>query len=317
MGGAYVAKPADPAAIDVPPGWNPDWPRPGETVITWPGITPDPFFPAPLPPGYTPSYSLIMTATAEIAFDVAASVTGSLRDYDTYVTNEPDNSRIVWTAGIDGVAVQLKFTGGEFASSINSTVSYGTYWGATPSIEFDLAAENDGNTLELVGVSVIDGITVVQTKEIAITATASFTAPIEYTITDDFWWMQLRVTFGVFDYDGDENVQCIWSESWNVPAIREVNGVAEDYPYTIPALDGYITVTIDDDGVTASINYASIPDDKYLFVRADQSTLRTTASNLLTFIIGEDTYTKTLIDNTPVEQWLRVWNDGTVQVINP
>lgn len=164
MGGAYVAKPAATTSVDVPPGWNPDWPRPGDT-----DRDPNPFFPAPLPPGYTPSYSLAMTATDSISFDAAASVTGSLRDYTTYTTNEPEDSEIIWTASVNGAVVQLKFTGGVLANSISSTVAYAaTYWGAAPSIEFDLTVGNEGDTLTLTGASVIDGITVTQTEEITI-----------------------------------------------------------------------------------------------------------------------------------------------------
>ena len=169
MGGAYAAKPADTVAVDLPPGWNPDWPRPGDT-----DRDPNPFFPAPLPPGYTPNYSLVMTATDSIVFDAAASVTGSLRDYATYTTNEPEDSAVIWTASVNGAAVQLKFTGESLADNISSTVAYAaTYWGAAPSIEFDLTEDNDGDTLVLTGVSVVDGITVTQTESISITATHS------------------------------------------------------------------------------------------------------------------------------------------------
>ncbi len=167
MSGAYVEKPAadvppvQPEWPDPPPGWNPNWPPPGT-----PGLDPDPFFPAPFPPGYTPDYSMVVTATAEIAPDGTASVTGSLRDHSTYATNEPD--AIIWTAAIGGEAVQLRFSEGEFASSISSSTAFATYWGAAPSIEFDLTGDNAEDTVVLMGTSVIGGVTVTQTAEIAI-----------------------------------------------------------------------------------------------------------------------------------------------------
>jgi len=70
MAGAYVAKPDVVSMPDVPPGWNPNWPFPGATDPDYPGIDPDPFFPAPYPPGYTPTLTLVMTATDTIAYEI-------------------------------------------------------------------------------------------------------------------------------------------------------------------------------------------------------------------------------------------------------
>ncbi len=179
MSGAYVAKPAadvppvPPEWPDPPPGWDENWPPPGT-----PGLDPDPFFPAPFPPGYTPDYSMIVTATAEIAPSGTASVTGSLRDHDTYATNEPDD--ITWTATIDGEAVQLRFSEGEFTSSISSSTSFSTYWGAAPSIEFDLTSGNIGDTVILTGASAIGGVAVTETTEVTIIAISmSFSLSME------------------------------------------------------------------------------------------------------------------------------------------
>ncbi len=142
MAGAYVAKPAVVSVPDVPPGWDDDWPIPGET-----GYDPDPFFPAPFPPGYATSYSIVTTATASIAPTDTASATSSVRDQSTYATNEP--SVITWTATIDGSAIDLKFDGGSFASSISESAVFGTYWGTTPDIIFDLDDTNNEDTVVL------------------------------------------------------------------------------------------------------------------------------------------------------------------------
>lgn len=160
MSGAYVAKPAVVAPISPtpPPGWDPDWPFDGgESGLPGSG---------PHPPGYVPIYSLAMTATGKIGYSGAASVVGSLRDHGTYATREP--SAITWAAVIDGESVDLRFTDESFASSISSGVSFGSYWGAAPSIEFDLTEDNEGDTITLTGTSTVDGVVVTQAVEITV-----------------------------------------------------------------------------------------------------------------------------------------------------
>ncbi len=166
MAGAYVAKPAVSTAlvegVDTPDGWSVDWPFCGVS-----GYDPDPFFPAPYPPGYTPDFSLVMTATESIAFSGTAAVTGSMRDHSTFATNEP--SAINWTATIDGEAVSLRFSGDEdYEVSLSSSVAFSTYWGAAPSIEFELTEENAGDTVTLTGKSTIGSEVVTEESEIAI-----------------------------------------------------------------------------------------------------------------------------------------------------
>ncbi len=187
MAGAYVAKPAVSTSPTVPPGWNDDWPPPGATDQDYPGIDPDPFFPAPYPPGYVPEFSLVMTADTPLGYNGTASVTGSMRDYDTYVTNEP--SAITWTAAIGGSAVNLRLDGeDDYALSLSSAVSYGTYWGATPSIEFELTGDNSGDTVVLTGISTISGETIVQTTnveiyELSLVMSAAATLQYDATLT--------------------------------------------------------------------------------------------------------------------------------------
>ncbi len=219
MSGAYVAKPAadvppvPPEWPDPPPGWDENWPSPGTPGLNDPAT--DPFFPAPFPPGYTPDYSMVVTATAEIAPNGTASVTGSLRDHGTYATNEPDN--ITWTATIDGEAVQVRFTDGDFASSISSSTSFSTYWGAAPSIEFDLTSDNDGDTVVLTGTSVIGGISVTQTAEIIVSAIITASLTVTYTIDSQgafpivLEWGILEGTETAFPDDQYGRSELLWS----------------------------------------------------------------------------------------------------------
>jgi len=160
MAGAYVAKPeADATPPDVPDGWDPDWEHPG-----------------PDPPGYTPEYSLSATA-GEISDDLSAAVTLNLLDHVTYATDEPGSGVIAWSAAIDGAPINLRFSGGEdYASSIESSYSdIGDYWGAEPTIEFELTEANEGDTIVLTAESTVEGQTVSDTAEI--------TADVGYTAT--------------------------------------------------------------------------------------------------------------------------------------
>lgn len=168
MAGAYTAKAAA-AAAD--PGYPPGWPS-----YPWPFPSGGSFA---YPPGYTPTLSLLMTATDSIAFDGTASVTGSARDQDTYVTNEP--SAITWRAqDQDENVVNLRFSGEEdYSSSISSDVSFGSYWGATPSIEFELTADNVDDVITLTGFYTLDEIQVVSTESITIATQIVITAHYE------------------------------------------------------------------------------------------------------------------------------------------
>ena len=183
MSGAYVAKPATTTPVDVPPGWDDDWPRPGD-----PGYDPDPFFPAPLPPGYEPDYSFSLFGTESIAYDGTASITGTFRDYSTYVTNEPDAIR--WTATVTGSStrsINLRFSGDEeYSYSISSDCIFGTYWGATPDIEFELEEGDTGGTVVLIGKSAITGSYVGASLAIEISAT-NLAVVIDFNITGGGW----------------------------------------------------------------------------------------------------------------------------------
>lgn len=192
MAGAYVAKPAVVSVPDVPPGWDDDWPPPGATDPPWANIDPDPFFPAPYPPGYTPEFSLVMTATAAIAYNGTASVTGSMRDHDTYATNEP--SAITWTATIGGAAINLRFSGDEdYESSLSSSVAFSTYWGATPSIEFELTGDNNGDVVTLTGTSTIDRRAISSEEEITIRLTATINLTVVNNNSDEDWTAKVQI----------------------------------------------------------------------------------------------------------------------------
>ena len=162
MSGAYTAKPAvPPEEVPVvptpPPGWDLDW-----------------TFPGPYPPGYTPAFTLPMTATAVIVPSGTAAVSGEFRDHADYLTNEPD--AIIWTAVIVSSPereIELRFEGEEeYADSISSDSTLGDFWSVAPSVEFELTRSDEGGIITLTGTSAIDGTTVVGTADISVYAYA-------------------------------------------------------------------------------------------------------------------------------------------------
>ena len=198
MAGAYNARePADPADPGFPPGW-PGYP--------WP-------FPGPYPPGYTPTLSLAMTATDSIAFNGIVSVTGSARDQSTYATNEP--SAITWVAkDQEGIVVNLRFSGDEdYSSSISSTVSFGTYWGATPSIEFELTEDNIDDVVTLTGYYTLDEIQVVQTEDIVIGVTTVTIEFVSNTATNAQWGAAVEIKGQESGEDAIGRVGLEWTEA--------------------------------------------------------------------------------------------------------
>lgn len=170
MGGAYVSKPeADPVPVspqgpgsdDAPPGWDEDWPLP------WDVDTPSPVTPTfpggPVPPGYDPEFSLIFTDdVATSAGDgEPASMLAYVADQTSQQTVDVDSGvSQTWSAAIDGVAVDLRETGGEYASSFSSGYSssvYQTFWGADLTVEFDLSEASGGDTLTVTVASTFGG----------------------------------------------------------------------------------------------------------------------------------------------------------------
>lgn len=320
MAGAYNARePADPADPGFPPGWpGYPWPFPGQS-----GYDPDPFFPAPFPPGYEPDYLFAVFGTESIAYNGAASITGTFRDHDTYATNEPDV--IVWTATVSSSPtrdVKLRFLGDEdYVDSISSVCVFGTYWGATPDIEFELTGEDDGGTVILTGKSAISGSYLAATFAIEISTTAQFTSLTSYSPGVGPEAVLHYPTFDVRNpTDGDATVDCAWARTPGFAppnVVNQVNGVTETYPYTIPVRDGYITITLDDTGVTASIKYSDLEDNQFIAIKLTTSTLFVSATFVATLVIAGETYTKTIVDSEPVQRWLKIFNDGTVEILNP
>ena len=141
MAGAYVAKPAVVSVPDVPPGWDDD------NSGGWP-------FPGALPPGYSMELTFPMVSTATTWPAEAHDAEVTLRDHDDYGTTEPEPD-IVWRATLDGTPLQLKFSGGaSFLDSISSTyASIGDFWGAEPTIEFDIDAGDAGLLIVLQAIS--------------------------------------------------------------------------------------------------------------------------------------------------------------------
>lgn len=296
-------EPAAAADPGYPPGWA-DYP--------WP-------FPGPYPPGYSPTLTLVMTATDSIAYNGTASVTGSARDQGTYATNEP--SAITWTATIAGSPINLRFNGEtNYSSSLSSAVSFGTYWGATPSIEFELTEDNADDVVTLRGVYQLDGLWIEQTENIIVTVSAEFTSIMSYNPGAGPEAVLYYPTFRTFPFDADADVAVTWERTPGFAPpneVYQVNGVTETYPYTLPTFNEYITVTVDEDGVIATINYTELADGQYLSISIPLSVLFTTATLVATLVIAGVTYTKTIVNSEPVQHWLRIFNDGTVVEINP
>jgi hypothetical protein len=193
MSGAYVAKPAAVAASGLPPGWTAGW-----------------AFPGPWPPGYVPtlSYNLSTGATYLPGNTHDASVT--LRDQTTYATEQPDND-INWTAAIEGTPVQLKFSGdAEWSDSLSSTHgAVGDYYGAEPTLLFNVSAAQEGQIITLTAVSTpYDNLT-----DIEATASAEIEVVVSYT-----WTARLDFTC-VFGGGGSANYL-------QQPSIRAANGAS-------------------------------------------------------------------------------------------
>lgn len=139
MAGAYVAKPAEVSVDTKPVGWDGDWP-----------------FPGPLPPGYSMDLSLNLTAVAIYTPGAAHDATVSLRDQIDFGTTEPDGpNEITWTATLDGTPMQLKLSGGVYASYIESNYAdIGDYWGAEPTFVFPVTIFDGGSVITLAASSV-------------------------------------------------------------------------------------------------------------------------------------------------------------------
>ncbi len=171
MPGAYTALPAADTSPDVPPGWNPLWP-----------------FPGVYPPGYEADLSMVMTAPSELLCDGTASVTGSLRDHETYVTLEPEGNLTSWTAKNGaGEIVRLRLSGGStYFNSRTTALSFGSeYWGTDAEFEFELTSDDSGDVVTLTATSVISGETVIQSEDIDIILALVYTARVNLTCSTD------------------------------------------------------------------------------------------------------------------------------------
>jgi len=210
MAGAYVAKAAETSSPSVPPGWDLDWP-----------------FPGPAPPGY--SFDLSFTVTGADSYVPASeySATNTLYDHDTYETEEPSGS-ITWTATIDGSEVQLKKSGdSEFASSVTSDYAkIGGYWGAQPTLLFNVGAADDGSviTLQASG-DPLTGETITGTKQIEVeapdeelTLTALFECVITAQPLAEPPWGEATNTYGIIlsfhDDRGQTTIPYCWNEMY-------------------------------------------------------------------------------------------------------
>lgn len=182
MGGVYTANPGpELSGPDVPPGWGgPDVPGsggPGGTSEDGQlgGIGYWPFPPAtgggPFPPGYDPDYSFNTTVPASTAYDEAISVSTQLRDQTDYTTGDPGgSSSITWSATVNGSLRRIRFDGvGSYASSVDSSyASSAGFWGAAPTLDVELTADDNGENLILALTSEVGGFSVVDSRTISI-----------------------------------------------------------------------------------------------------------------------------------------------------
>ncbi len=194
MAGAYTAKPDTvPSEPSVPPGWEPTWP-----------------FPGPYPPGYEPELTIITTATSVITPDGTASVTSSLRDHDDYATIEP--SSITWTATINESSIDLRFAGDLYANSINEDATFDTYWGTTPSIEFDVSESNNGDVIVLQAECILSNEQISDTSDI--TVQVSY-APIVMLFTAPTTGWDVNYSLQV-NGDRDVNFSLLGAVTWEI-----------------------------------------------------------------------------------------------------
>ncbi|MBW2079172.1 MAG: hypothetical protein JRI71_16805 [Deltaproteobacteria bacterium] len=296
MPGAYTSTPivaADPP--DVPDGWDADWD-----------------FPGAFPPGYTPEYSLNLSATGSIAYDGVATATVSLRDHVTYTTMEPSGCSIIWTATIDGEAVNLRFSGDvDYESSISSSYSEGeTYWGAAPEIEFELTGGNVGDTIMLMATSVVNGDDLAQSSEIAITVIGILEILYSYVADGANDGIEISCYMGTNDpseghYQADAKIGNLGGFPFSFI----------DDPGTVTDL---ISGSIDGDSIDAEFALSNLGDGQYIYLIMETVAYNgATISAEAVLAIGEEEYTKSLSNNSGEIIWLQIFNDGSVTVITP
>lgn len=329
MGGAYVAKP-DPAptplpGADGPPGWDEDWLFP-----------PTGSFPGPSPPGYEYDFSLNLSGPSSLFYSSAAAVTVSLRDHDTYETAEPSGSVVTWTATIDGASVPLKFSGDpSYSSSIESSYSdLDPYWGAQPSIEFQVDETDGGSTLVLQAVSVVDdedlsvtiGIEILESHVYTARVSASWDTPTNIlnwtgSYPAHFWRISLYVDDPPYNrayshhyYDKTGDSSFAWdSNEYEGNAYVHVSG--SDLTAVID-MDDLLDVCGGDDVEidVASSNYSGKCDGSASVVLTVYEDGVTKSVHNLTVTVTRDPYVPT-VSHAP---WVRIDpTTGAVTVVNP
>ncbi len=136
------------------------------------------------------NYSILVTGPVSMNFDASAAITGSFRLDENRRTPRPEPFTVTWTATLDGNQQDLRDgSTGSFESSIETAVAdSGTYWEASPSLEFGLSVAFADRTLIVTGAGVVGGV--------AVNDTASITVPgwpnIDYTYTidlEDVFWV--------------------------------------------------------------------------------------------------------------------------------
>jgi len=198
MGGAYTSKPDAVPTVDVPDGWNPEWPHPG-----------------PWPPGYTPVLSMSSSGRTSMDYNGSAAVTFTLKDKVTYQTHDPGTTMTI-SATLDGAAVGLRKSGG---STYASSVSYdyaelaSEFYGALTDLEFELTGDDRDKTLRIYSTSTTWGYSVSDTHDITVEVQNLVFPQMLLTTEDneiqsrsggDLWAIRATTTAGVKVTDVDD-----------------------------------------------------------------------------------------------------------------
>ena len=304
MPGAYTAKPD--AAVeppDVPDGWDVDWPFGDDGEGGW----------YPYPPGYTPAFSLNLSATESISYDGAATAMATLRDHVTYGTIEPAGCQITWTATISGEAVNLRFSGDEdYESSLSLDYSeVGDYWGAVPDIEFELTGDNDGDVITLKAASTVSGAAVSTTAEVSIATVVTLEIPFVYSIDNEDDSVELNCYMAMANPASED----FYEPDFKGSRIMGMEFLSYDDPGSV---EDVLTGSVDADGIHAEITLANIEEEQYLFLILSTYVYESgEISATATLTVGSEEYTKTISGNSADIVWLRIYRNGSVTVITP
>lgn len=255
MAGAYTAKPAVISVETKPVGWG-DWPyNAGE---------------APLPPGYIPTYTMIITGPSSMSPGEVVSIQTIVYDQDSFPIGNPSPSELRSSSTLGGIIpVQLKIGGVGFYYSINSEFeAVENSWGLSETHQFEVGVEALGSTLVYVAQSEIHGYNILGTLNIDIVLTSP-TKSYEHTsgatslVSGGQWhpWWTWKVSFFIRKFgpisesypDGEVLYAALWSYGRKYFPDYDIVEVIEDIDIgehpeelTVERNNFLYTATIDD-----------------------------------------------------------------------